>query len=344
MFLAFRLRKLIDNLRRPEASEQAVAGLVEIGSRAVLPLCGALEKTSGSNVHDYHFRRSAAKALGEIRDIHAIPCLLSLLGDDPRFYSHGNARNALAKIGAPAVTPLIAALDDNNNNVREGAAGVLAIIKDRRAVEPLITLLGDTLSDVRLAAVQALGDIGDSRAVAPLILALADEKTHICNSAIHALAKIGDGCAAEPICTMLKQRLKQAREKGQQKRSRDATPARTAHTSILNEPSIWYPAFIDHLWRLGEGAVIPLLQLAQDNQEVARDALKSLQRLLEQSGASIAERDLRQIFTMADVSSYEITSLPLDWDAPATRKVIVRDCSVLRELAKQELARRGHAV
>jgi HEAT repeat protein len=42
-------------------------------------------------------------------------------------------------------------------------------------VEPLIAALKDENSDVRQAAAKALGKIGDPRAVEPLIAALSDE-------------------------------------------------------------------------------------------------------------------------------------------------------------------------
>jgi HEAT repeat protein len=59
---------------------------------------------------------------------------------------------ALVKIGAPAMEPLIAALkdkDSKDSDVCQAAAEALGEIKDPRAVEPLIAALKDEDSDVR---------------------------------------------------------------------------------------------------------------------------------------------------------------------------------------------------
>lgn len=74
----------------------------------------------------------------------------------------------LAKIGKPAVDPLIQALGDKNGQVRSGAAWTLGKIKDRRAVEPLIRALGDKSNTVRTESAFALGEIGDKKAIKPL--------------------------------------------------------------------------------------------------------------------------------------------------------------------------------
>ncbi len=73
---------------------------------------------------------------------------------------------ALGETQDPAHTPeLIAALKDNNGNVRRLAASALGKIKDQRAVEPLIALLkAEAKPQVRQYAIKALGAIGDSRA------------------------------------------------------------------------------------------------------------------------------------------------------------------------------------
>lgn len=57
-----------------------------------------------------------------------------------------------------------------------------------RAVDPLIQALKDEDDDVREAAADALGDIGDGRAVEPLTQALNDKD--VCEAAKYALEKI----------------------------------------------------------------------------------------------------------------------------------------------------------
>ena len=63
-------------------------------------------------------------------------------------------------IGEPAVEPLINALGDEVEYVREGAASALGEIGDARAVEPLIEALGDEDYNAREAAKEALKKLG----------------------------------------------------------------------------------------------------------------------------------------------------------------------------------------
>ncbi len=108
-----------------------------------------------------------------------IELLINTLKDKDRRL-HYPAVEALIKRGTPAVAPLIAALKNENADMRMNAAHALGVIKDRSAVEPLISTLGDEDSDVRSMAVWALGNIGDSRAVEPLTaLSLKEEDRHI---------------------------------------------------------------------------------------------------------------------------------------------------------------------
>ena len=67
------------------------------------------------------------------------------------------------------VPELIAALEDENGNVRRLAASALGKIGDPRAVEPLLTLLAsESKPQVRQYAIKALGKIGDPKARAAL--------------------------------------------------------------------------------------------------------------------------------------------------------------------------------
>jgi WD40 repeat protein len=149
---------------------------------------------------DWHVRRDAAEAFGQIGDPRAIGPLIAAFKDG---YLNEVAAEALVKIGARAVEPLIAALSDEG--VREpdvrapGHAGPVT-------VEVMTTILNnadnewrDTL--VRTAAAKALGQIGDPRAVGPLIAALKDRNRddHVHEFAVRALGQIGDPRAVEPL-------------------------------------------------------------------------------------------------------------------------------------------------
>jgi len=102
------------------------------------------------------------------------------------------------------VDPLIAALKDENYDVREAATQALGRI-GKPAVEPLIVALRDEDWRTRCRAADALGEIGDARAVQPLIAAaLQDRNRRVQEDATQALGKIGDVRTVELLITALK--------------------------------------------------------------------------------------------------------------------------------------------
>jgi HEAT repeat protein len=126
---------------------------------------------------NYHIRARAASTLGELQAIQSIPALLEALGDfDPADESsrvNMCASDALAAIGAPALEPLITALQEKRLSPHDGwrrywVTEALGILGDPHAVEPLITALADSEKGVREGAAEALGRIQDTRALVPL--------------------------------------------------------------------------------------------------------------------------------------------------------------------------------
>jgi len=93
-----------------------------------------------------------------IGDARAVELLIKALEDDG-FFVRTNARDALIMIGEPAVEPLIQAMHDEDDDVREAAAVVLGEIGDARAIEPLTQALEDEDYGVRRAAKEALEKI-----------------------------------------------------------------------------------------------------------------------------------------------------------------------------------------
>jgi HEAT repeat protein len=200
------------------------------GKRDVQGLIRALGYTADANV-----RRAAASALGELGDARAVdPLILALKNVD---WEHdwrdtAAAANALVRLGAPSVGPLIAALGWHSQVVRVSAAGALAAI-GRPAVQPLVVLLGDAdletretagqilaeigadaidavigalndeLAGRRQRAARVLGEIGDPRAVEPLRRALTDPLAGVRQTAVKSLGEIGDLRAASPLVAVL---------------------------------------------------------------------------------------------------------------------------------------------
>ena len=119
----------------------------------------------------------------------AVGPLIAALEDEEKKF-RDKALEALVEIGLPAAEPLIALLRHQDQIIREAAVGALQKI-DAPSVEPLIAALRDQFWDVREAAAQLLGKIGDARAAQPLIAALHDTDSNVRWAAADALKQIG---------------------------------------------------------------------------------------------------------------------------------------------------------
>jgi HEAT repeat protein len=273
---------LIDALkdRSKDVRGSAALALGEIGDkRAVLPLIGSLKDSY------WWVRRRAALALEKIgwkprsqdemiayllalekRDElakigePAIEPLIRVLKDWDQDVRR-SAALTLGRIGEPAVEPLIGALKDRNKDVRKSVALALGRIGEP-AVEPLIGLLKDSSSSVRWIAASALGEIGDKRAVLPLIGSLEDSDENVRQEAASALGEIGDKRAVLPLISSLKdsywwvrRRAALALEKmGWKPRSQDEM---IAYLLALEKR--------DELVKIGEPAVEPLIGSLRDS-------------------------------------------------------------------------------
>jgi len=146
------------------------------------------------------FRYNAALRLKERGEeaVSAIPYLIATLDDNAVIFfqpltqsTPGEAASeALARIGQPAVGPLLAVLTNDNYIVRARAVFALGEIKDDRAVFPIIDLLEDSSSQVRLNAVKALKNFPGKRVVGPLIQVLKDDEPLVRLEADKALVEV----------------------------------------------------------------------------------------------------------------------------------------------------------
>jgi HEAT repeat protein len=214
--------RLIGALKDHESSvrQAATLALGEIGdARAVEPLIGALKGRED-------VRSATAAALGEIADPRAVEPLIAALKD---WRVCVPAAEALARIGAPAAAPLVAALSDRNEVVRNAAAEALIVQIGAPAVKPLVAALGDEREAVRITAADTLdrlawspdgGEAGaaywavrgqwdkcvqiGSRAVEFLIVVMNRwQRADLRRAAAGALGIIGDVRAVEPLCVAL---------------------------------------------------------------------------------------------------------------------------------------------
>ncbi|MFO7697622.1 MAG: HEAT repeat domain-containing protein [Anaerolineae bacterium] len=121
--------------------------------------------------------------------VDAVQPILSFLMDNA-WEQRRQPTEMLAKIGEPAVEPLIEALTSQDRGVRHSAAYALGKIGDTRAVQPLIDLMTDQIEEVRATAARSLGQLGDAAAI-PVLGEHLTDVVAVRGPAADALVKLG---------------------------------------------------------------------------------------------------------------------------------------------------------
>jgi hypothetical protein len=143
-------------------SEEALKALIGFGEVSVDPLIKACSQ------QDVETRRKALRALGEMKQRRAIPCMAVSLKHD-----NTNVRMlaawGLGQMGEPALKPLLAELEDKGSPGRSDAAFALGKINQPQAIGPLIAALKETDPELRKESAKALSritgqDFGESAA------------------------------------------------------------------------------------------------------------------------------------------------------------------------------------
>lgn len=204
----------LGNLRRPDASKVAAAGLSDVepvvrvtAARAILSLPPAEAVTLLSPLLQDKLefvRREAAYALGETRSRTAVAALTNLLITDKDAGVRGAAAVALGTIGDESAVPtlsqvLVGSTDKKkktkaaeNEFVMRAAARSLGQIRSRSAVDVLIATLTNDANDndLRREAATALGLIGDPAAEPALQAAFASSDPYLSVAARESLRRI----------------------------------------------------------------------------------------------------------------------------------------------------------
>lgn len=129
-------------------------------------------------------------------DTENIKLLITQLSDDADFAVRWKAGEQLKEIGAPAISSLVEALQDNK--LRVGAADALRGIGEP-SVEPLINALSDPEWRVRFVVANTLGQLNAKKAVPSLIELLNDPQPEVRRYSAEALGSIGDPQALQPL-------------------------------------------------------------------------------------------------------------------------------------------------
>jgi hypothetical protein len=134
-----------------------------------------------------HGKKPDVWALKKERDLPGLIRALSCRDPDVQ----SDAVHALGEIGSAAVGPLVLALKRKNRNLRLGAIGALAEIRDPGAVSALADMMKDPGSEVRWQAAIALGEMNSHHAIEPLLRGLEDPDKYVRYGSAISLVKNG---------------------------------------------------------------------------------------------------------------------------------------------------------
>lgn len=151
--------------------------------------------------------REAARALARIGRPALEPLLAALRAPSPQARGHaafGIGELAPREGRAEALGRLSLAVKDEDAFVREASIRALGKLDDKQAVPVLLATLRDKATPVRAAAAWALGELEDPRATEPLMRTLWDAEAEVRAQAAWALGEIGDASAAGPLAMALK--------------------------------------------------------------------------------------------------------------------------------------------
>ncbi len=180
----------------------AIASLGTIGGDRAAAALAALVKQKDASFDD----RSAALSALTGMEPPEPAALISVFEIDHRQFEYGAAA-ALARIGRPAIEPLVAAAGRDEWTVRRGVAEAIGKLdqRDPRLATVLVDMLrGSEKPQVREVAAQSLGKRKDPEAVTRLIKALKDANDEDFRRwAAVVLGMIGDPRAVEPLIAAL---------------------------------------------------------------------------------------------------------------------------------------------
>lgn len=352
---------LLEALKIHTVRSKAAGALVNMGKVAVEPLLMVFKDRSGAH-------EIAKQALIKIGDA-AIEPMMATLKKDSQVSSA--AIEVLGQIGRAAVGSLVALLKDENVWQRRQVVETLGKIKDTRAVEPLIKTLEDKDSWVRKRAVEALKQIGDTRAVVPLLRVLKDEDRDIRMTTAEALRQMGDVRAIEPLVATFKegdyemqkvvakaldslgwqpledkQRAAIAILNGrwEQAANLGAIAVEPLVIALKAEPGV--TNIRNALKQLGAAALNSMVMTTKDENPRTREAAVEVIKMLMYDAtilASTTPEDLRKVATLSNITKEIVVGSEGCASVGyihtyGTQEV---DLSQLKQLARQELIRRG---
>ncbi|NQU24149.1 MAG: HEAT repeat domain-containing protein [Candidatus Nealsonbacteria bacterium] len=201
------LMKVLRSDESPFVQAIAASELGDIGSPKAVPL---LVEILASPRRGVWTRECAARALGNFREEPVFEPLVAALKDDQADVREA-AAEGLGRLRDPrAADVLIAALKDKDPDVRESAAGAMGAVRNEKTLPALIAAMQNHDAAESRAAASALSQYGPD-AVEPLIAVLNSKNTVLAQKAASSLGAIGDERAVAPLTAALKNPRQQVR-------------------------------------------------------------------------------------------------------------------------------------
>jgi len=204
----------------PKARKAVCSALAQLGDKRAVDALISVMQNWGSDSVSF-----AVDALIQLGDPKALPTFISLM-DQPNTELRSKAIEALEKfgwqpekdrsaaiywinknnfekclaIGAPALKPLMDALEYLEGDALTSAISALGGLGDERSIKPMIALMKHKDWSVRRAAVKALNQFGaPEEALKPLLLAIKDVQKEVRTAAAELLAKYDDPKAIKAL-------------------------------------------------------------------------------------------------------------------------------------------------
>jgi HEAT repeat protein len=212
-------------------------------------------------------------------------------------------------------------LQSVNYRVRTKAVEKLRASRDPRAIELLIARLAHKDRYVWWNAAEALGQLGNTRAVEPLIVRLTDENSSVLRATMKVLEQL------DP-------------QWRQSEGARAAVPALLVR--LTDQAGDVRKSAAGALGEFGDArAVRPLIKLAVDR-ECADMAIYALSSVIKRDPSGVKAEDLQAVARLDSVVGvfidYSTDNCGYCVSSRIERQV---DCHLVRQLARQELIRRG---
>lgn len=287
------LRRVIKQSENRDLCRAAVEALGQIGgAEAVTALAKLL-----SARFDLH--SIIVQALLEIGDESAIIALINGYESAPE-----GIKNALSELKSThTAKPLITALAHNSDTIQALAMNLLVASAD--FIQPLIAALGDQNSDIREKAGELLTQQGQN-AVPVLIIALSDENSGVQRGASEVLARIGANKTVKPLLRVL--------EEGDERPASAATRALAQIGKPAVKPLIERLASQNKetsrragaaLAQIGESAVKPLITASAAHPQ-AVDILVRMKEVVQRTLRAASRNDVRLLMTALELPNEEL--------------------------------------